>query len=58
LGDGRVTKIHEQSNVSVLAIVMFAFMGTAPTTIASPVYRYIITPVSDAAAPQGSPTIS
>ncbi len=50
--------MSKQRNVSVLAIVMFAFIGTAPTTIASPVYRYIITPVPDAGAPPGSPTIS
>jgi hypothetical protein len=47
----------KQSNVPVLAILIIAFIGTASTTIASPVYRYISTPVADASAKPGSPLI-
>jgi hypothetical protein len=47
----------KQRNVPVLAILIIAFIGTASTTIASPVYRYINTPVPDASAKPGSPLI-
>jgi hypothetical protein len=49
--------MSELSKVRVLAILIIAFIGTAPATIASPVYRYIITPVPEASAPSGSPMI-
>jgi hypothetical protein len=47
----------KQSNVPVLAILIIAFIGTASTTISSPVYRYISTTVPDASAKRGSPLI-
>jgi hypothetical protein len=49
--------MSEQSYVPSLAILMVAFIGTAPTTIASPVYTYINTPVPDASPSPGSPMI-
>jgi hypothetical protein len=42
--------MSELSKVRVLAILIIAFIGTAPATIASPVYRYIITPVPERVA--------